>query len=78
MTASIIQQVMLSRGESHRQMWSLPAEHTAEGSRHITHSSKSHSRSGSSAPSSVKAPYAGYGAHSTSQSLLWPADIAFA
>ena len=70
MTVSIIQQVMLSRGESHRQMWSLPTEHTAEGRGHITHSSKSHPRSGCSAPSSVKTPFAGYEAQSASQSSL--------
>lgn len=70
MTASIIQQVMLSRGESHRQMQSLPAEHTAEGRGHITHSCKSHPHSGCSAPSSIKAPFAGYEACSSSQSSL--------
>lgn len=61
---------MLSRGESHGQMWSLPAEHTAEGRGHITHSSKSHPHSSCSALSSVKVPFAGYRAHSVSQSSL--------
>lgn len=61
---------MLSRGESHRQMRSLPAEHTAEGRGHITHSCKSHPHSGCSAPSSIKAPFAGYEAHNSFQSSL--------
>lgn len=70
MTASIIQQVLLSRGKSHRQMWSLPTENTTEGRGHITHSSKSHPHSGCSAPSSVKVSFAGDRAHCASEPSL--------